>query len=184
MSDRSENRCIRLEDLGLKATSLLSLLSDPASSPPAISSCLLKNSLTPLHILNTLSTNFPRYAAPLARKVRVPDAVRDEVHENWAKAMMGMNMVWFNGKVLEGEAGDLRFRLLRNFARERALIRSLVGLGLSRSQAIDFVVHPVHSGPFDPFPSKLKVKKGTMFASPHASLSAFQSLLAFADQRT
>jgi hypothetical protein len=65
----------------------------------------LKNSLAPLHILNTLSTNFPRYAAPLARKVRVPDAVRDEVQENWVKAMMGMNMVWVNGRVLEGEAG-------------------------------------------------------------------------------
>ncbi|KAG2742663.1 hypothetical protein P692DRAFT_20216455 [Suillus brevipes Sb2] len=103
---------------------------------------------------------FSRCVAPLARKVRVPDAVRDEVHENWVKAMMGMNMVWVNGKVLEGEAGI--FGLLRNFARERALIRSLVGLGLSRSQAIDFVVLPVHSGPFDPFPSKLKVKKGTM----------------------
>jgi UDP-glucose:glycoprotein glucosyltransferase len=49
--------------------------------------------------------------------------------------------------------------------RERALIRSLVELGLSRSQAIEFVVHPVHSGPFDPPPSKLKVKKGTTFGS-------------------
>lgn len=152
-----------IQDLGLKATSLFSLLSNPASSPPVISSCLLKNSLTPLHILNTLSTNFPRYAAPLARKVRVPDAVRDEVQENWVKAMMGINMVWVNGRVLEGEAGI--FGLLRNFARERALIRSLVELGLSRSQAIEFAVHPVHSGPFDPSPSKLKVKKGTMFGS-------------------
>lgn len=26
-------------------------------------------------------------------------------------------------------------------------------------------MHPVHSGPFDPSPSKLKVKKGTMFGS-------------------
>lgn len=56
-------------------------------------------------MLNTLSTNFPRYAAPLARKVRVPDAVRDEVQENWVKAMMGVNMIWVNGRVLEGEAG-------------------------------------------------------------------------------
>ncbi|KAG1862437.1 UDP-glucose:glycoprotein glucosyltransferase-domain-containing protein [Suillus tomentosus] len=152
-----------IQDLGLKATSFLALLSNPDSFPPAISSCLLGNSLTPLHILHTLSANFPRYAAPLARKVRVPDAVRDEVQDNWGKAMMGVNTVWINGRVLEGEAGI--FGLLRNFARERALIRSLVELGLSRSQAIEFVVHPVHSGPLDPSPSKLKVKKGTTLGS-------------------
>ncbi|KAG1851914.1 glycosyltransferase family 24 protein [Suillus subluteus] len=152
-----------IQDLGLKATSFLALLSDPASFPPAISSCLLGDSLTPLHVLHTLSANFPRYAAPLARKVRVPDTVRDEVQDNWGKATMGVNMVWVNGRVLEGEAGI--FGLLRNFARERALIRSLVELGLSRSQAIEFVVHPVHSGPFDQPPSKLKVKKGTTFGS-------------------
>ncbi|KAG1823651.1 glycosyltransferase family 24 protein [Suillus subaureus] len=152
-----------IQDLGLKATSFLALLSDPASFPSAISSCLLGDSLAPLHVLHTLSANFPRYAAPLARKVRVPDTVRDEVQDNWEKAMMGVNMVWVNGRVLEGEAGI--FGLLRNFARERALIRSLVKLGLSRSQAIEFVVHPVHSGPFDPPPSKLEVKKGTTFGS-------------------
>ncbi|KAG1729250.1 glycosyltransferase family 24 protein [Suillus lakei] len=152
-----------IQDLGLKATSFLSVLSNPTSFPPVISSCLLENPLTPLHILHTLSTNFPRYAAPLARKVPVPDTVRDEVQDNWGKAMMGANMVWVNGRVLDGEAGI--FGLLRNFARERALIRSLVELGLSRSEAIEFVVHPVHSGPFDPPPSKLKVKKGTTFGS-------------------
>ncbi|KAG2119470.1 uncharacterized protein F5147DRAFT_756867 [Suillus discolor] len=64
--------------------------------PPCRNTCLrsLGNSLTPLHILYTLSANFPHYAAPLARKVH-----------NWGKAMMGMNMVWINGRVLEGEAG-------------------------------------------------------------------------------
>lgn len=152
-----------IQDLGLKATSFLALLSDPASFPSAISSCLMGDSLTPLHALHTLSANFPRYAGLLARKVRVPDTVRDEVQDNWGKATMGVNMVWVNGRVLEGEAGI--FGLLRNFARERALIRSLVELGLSRSQAIEFVVHPVHLGPFDPPPSKLKVKKGTTFGS-------------------
>ncbi|KAG2134823.1 glycosyltransferase family 24 protein [Suillus clintonianus] len=152
-----------IQDLGLKAASFLSLLSEPASFPPIISSCLLENSLAPLSVLHTLSTNFPHYAAPLARKVRVPDTVRDEVQDNWGKAMMGVNMVWVNGRVLEGEAGI--FGLLRTFARERALIRSLVKLGLSRSQAIEFVVHPVHSGPFDSPPSTLKVKKGTPLGS-------------------
>ncbi|KAG2069543.1 hypothetical protein BDR04DRAFT_1101419 [Suillus decipiens] len=152
-----------IQDLGLKATSFLALFSNTVSSPSAISLCPLENSLTPLHILHTLSANFPRYAAPLARKVRVPDTVRDEVQDNWAKAIMGMNIVWVNGRVLEGEVGI--FGLLRNFARERALIRSLVELGLSRSQAIELVMHPVHSGSFDPPPSKLKVKKGTTSGS-------------------
>ncbi|KAG1758191.1 hypothetical protein EDD22DRAFT_957142 [Suillus occidentalis] len=99
-------------------------------------------------------------ALAVCHSLQPPEARYGEVHENWVKAIMGMNLVWVNGKVLEGEAGI--FGLLRYFARERALIRSLVGLGLSRSQAIDFVVH---SGPFDPSPSKLKVKKGTMFGS-------------------
>ncbi|KAG0702039.1 glycosyltransferase family 24 protein [Suillus ampliporus] len=132
-------------------------------SPPMISSCILEKSPTPLNLLHTLSTNFPLYAAPLARKISVPDTVRDEVQDNWGKAMMGVNMAWVNGRVLEGEVGI--FGLLRNFARERALIRSLVELGMSRAQAIEFVIHPVHSSAFDSPPSKLKVKKGTTLGS-------------------
>lgn len=59
---------------------------------------------------------------------------------------------------------DLHNRLLRTFTRERALIRSLVELGLTRRQAIEFVMHPVQSGPVDlppPTKSNRKVSKGT-----------------------
>ncbi|KAG1748320.1 glycosyltransferase family 24 protein [Suillus paluster] len=152
-----------IQDLGVKAASFLALISNPTSLPPIVSSCLSDKSLTPLNVLYALSTNFPHYAAPLARKVSVPDTIRDEVQDNWGKAMMGVNMVWVNGRVLEGEVGI--FGLLRNFARERALIRSLVELGMSRAQAIEFVMHPVHSGAFDSPPSKLKVKRGTTLGS-------------------
>jgi UDP-glucose:glycoprotein glucosyltransferase len=58
-------------------------------------------------------------------------------------------------------------RLLRTFSRERALIRSLVELGLAREQAIEFVMHPVHSGLVDPSLSNesTKARKGTMLGS-------------------
>ncbi|OAX38260.1 hypothetical protein K503DRAFT_800568 [Rhizopogon vinicolor AM-OR11-026] len=162
-----------IRDLGLKATSFLSLLSNSRSLQSFNTSCLLEKSPSPLKMLRTLSENFPLYAAPLARKVGVSDSVRDEVHGNWGKAMMGTNMVWVNGRVLEGEVGmfgcvAFLHLLLRTFARERALIRSLVELGLSRGQAIEFVMHPVHSGPVDPPPSKksnTQVRKGTTLGS-------------------
>ena len=92
-------------DLGLKATSFISLLSDTSFLPSSISSCLSEKSFSPLKMLRALSGNFPLYAAPLARKIIVLDLVRDEVSNNWGKAAMGVNMAWVNGRVLENGIG-------------------------------------------------------------------------------
>jgi UDP-glucose:glycoprotein glucosyltransferase len=70
-------------------------------------------------MLHTLSENFPLYAGPLARKVSISDSVRDEVHGNWGKAQMGVNMAWVNGRVLQGEVGIfgyVAFLLLRVYS--------------------------------------------------------------------
>jgi hypothetical protein len=84
----------------------LSFLSFPTRFlPPGHFFMLVEKFARPAAYIEHTVYEFSRCVAPLARKVRVPDAVRDEVHENWVKAMMGMNMVWVNGKVLEGEAG-------------------------------------------------------------------------------
>ncbi|KAI6043927.1 glycosyltransferase family 24 protein [Pisolithus marmoratus] len=136
-----------IADLGLKATQFLASFSvQPRvgsvhahrcwDHPPSIEA-----------LVRTLSTSFPLYATSLARKIAVSDELKDEVYENWAKAAPGANMVWVNGRVLnedQGASGNI-FGVLRTLQRERRLVKSLVGLGLTHEQAIELLMHPAHS---------------------------------------
>ncbi|KAI6106945.1 glycosyltransferase family 24 protein [Pisolithus croceorrhizus] len=136
-----------IADLGVKATQFLaSVSSQPYTGsvhahqcwdhPPSVEA-----------LLRTLSTSFPLYATSLARKITVSGELKDEVHENWAKSAPGANMVWVNGRALnedQGASGNI-FGILRTVQRERRLVKSLVALGMTREQAIELLMHPVHS---------------------------------------
>ncbi|KAL4079421.1 glycosyltransferase family 24 protein [Scleroderma citrinum] len=150
-----------IADLGIKATQFLASF----SSQPHEHSCWDNQPIPIDAVFRTLSTSFPLYATSLARKVHVSDELRDEIYENWAKATPGTNMVWVNGRVLnedQGASGDI-FGILRTLRRERALVNSLVGLGLTQDQVIELLMHPEYSssstgGP----PSASLSKRGTM----------------------
>ena len=58
----------------------------------------------PLKTLRLLAQNLPAYATALARRVVVRDAVTAELLENQAKVQGGLNAVWLNGVMFEGEA--------------------------------------------------------------------------------
>lgn len=136
-----------IADLGLKATQFLASFSVQSrmGSVPAHQCWDQSPSIEAL--FRTLSSSFPLYATSLARKIPVSDELRDEVLENWAKATPGANMVWVNGRVLnddQGASGNI-FGILRTLQRERRLVKSLVGLGLTREQAIELLMHPVYS---------------------------------------
>ncbi|KIK98602.1 glycosyltransferase family 24 protein [Paxillus rubicundulus Ve08.2h10] len=148
-----------ITNLGVNAIQfVMSFSSRPQAGPLYIHQCWDNHHQVPfpaVALFSTLSTSFPLYATSLARKIKVLDDLRDEVHENWAKASPGVNMVWVNGRVInenEGSAGSI-FGLLRTLQRERGLVKFLVDLGLTSSQAIEFLVHPAHSATQQPTPS-------------------------------
>ncbi|WVQ70245.1 uncharacterized protein L199_008471 [Kwoniella botswanensis] len=113
---------VEIRDLGLKA------------------STLIKSSPNPLEALRELSQDFPKYSASLARKVQVPDEIRDK-----AKALLrrgeATEAIYINGKGW-GEGLDA-YGLLRAIRTERRHVLSLTSLGLTPKQAIDLIADPV-----------------------------------------
>ncbi|KAH7886870.1 glycosyltransferase family 24 protein [Phlebopus sp. FC_14] len=143
-----------IADLGLKAVQFITSFSDqPRKGSLYIHSCWHNHHITPpsfLVLFRALSNSFPLYAASLARKIRIRDDLRDEVYENWAKAAPGVNMAWVNGRLInenDGASASM-FGILRTLQRERGLVKSLVGLGLTQEQAVEFLMHPAHSANF------------------------------------
>ncbi|KAK6902778.1 hypothetical protein I203_108037 [Kwoniella mangroviensis CBS 8507] len=113
---------VEIRDLGLK------------------SSTLIKSSSSPLEALRVLSQDFPKYSASLARKVQVPDEIRDK-----AKSLLrrgeATEAIYINGKGW-GEGLDA-YGLLRAIRTERHHVLSLTSLGLTPKQAIDLIADPV-----------------------------------------
>ncbi|KAH9930812.1 glycosyltransferase family 24 protein [Amylocystis lapponica] len=103
---------------------------------------LVSNADEPLVALKQLAQNFPMYAASLARRVTVEPALFDEVTDNQMHVQGGINMAWLNG-VNIAEKDMTPFGLLRLLRKERATMLSLTSLGLSPSQAIDLLTHPI-----------------------------------------
>jgi UDP-glucose:glycoprotein glucosyltransferase len=58
---------------------------------------LIHDSSNPLKTLKSLSQDFPKYAASVARRVVIGSELRDEVRLNSRKAQAGVNAVWLNG---------------------------------------------------------------------------------------
>ncbi|KAH7906009.1 glycosyltransferase family 24 protein [Hygrophoropsis aurantiaca] len=152
--------------LGLQATQFLATFSD------AEHQCWPNTQLPPVaSLLHSFSNSLPQYLTSLSRKIKLSEGLMDEVYENWAKAAPGVNMVWANGKVLaetDGSGGTI-YGLLRTLRRERAIVRSLVDLGLTREQAIELLMHPAHTAA----PSKPKSESPTAKGSARGSAKRF-----------
>ncbi|KAG8216803.1 glycosyltransferase family 24 protein [Butyriboletus roseoflavus] len=140
-----------IADLGLKAIQFIIAFSNqPRTESLGVHQCWDNHHPVPLsdmELFQTLTNSFPLYATSLARKIRIFQEVKDEVYENWERAAQGVNKAWANGRLLdenEGGAASI-FGLLRTLQRERTLVKSLVDLGLTTEQAIELLMHPVHS---------------------------------------
>ncbi|KAF8549596.1 hypothetical protein OG21DRAFT_1515006 [Imleria badia] len=160
-------------DLGAKAVQFIMAFNErPRMEPLHVHQCWDIHhapSLSDVDLFQTLTNSFPLYATSLARKIKVSDEVNDEIYDNWGKAAQGVNMAWVNGRLLnenEGSAAGI-FGLLRTLQRERTLVKSLVDLRLTTGQAIELLIHPVHSTSHQSAPSAPKM------ASTRGSAKAF-----------
>ncbi|KDQ07300.1 glycosyltransferase family 24 protein [Botryobasidium botryosum FD-172 SS1] len=109
-------------DIGLKATQLI------------------VNSSDPLATLQDLSQSFPKYASTIVRRVEVHENVSQEISQKNTQVQAGMNAIWLNGRVIPTE--DLNpFGLMRTLRKERQIMTSLTGLGLTPSQAVDVITN-------------------------------------------
>jgi UDP-glucose:glycoprotein glucosyltransferase len=70
---------------------------------------LILSSSEPLKALEHLSSNFPRYATQLARSLEIDGDLQYEMAYIAKKLPKGtdMNMLWINGKVLDGTVGEV-----------------------------------------------------------------------------
>lgn len=97
-------------DLGVKAIQFMMTFSDaPRLESLHVHQCWDNHHTVPLsdvQLFQTLTNSFPLYATSLARKIKVSDDVKDEVHDNWAKASQGVNMAWVNGRLLDENEGS------------------------------------------------------------------------------
>ncbi|EIW78230.1 glycosyltransferase family 24 protein [Coniophora puteana RWD-64-598 SS2] len=137
--------------LGMKATQFISRFSSrPHDASLYVHPCWDNHHQAPpdqLTLMSVLSRSFPLYATPLARKVELTEGVVDEVYENWEKATPGVGALWINGRALEqkdGQDGNI-FSLLRTIRRERALVQSIMDLGLTGEQAVEVLMHPAYT---------------------------------------
>ncbi|RXW17921.1 hypothetical protein EST38_g7933 [Candolleomyces aberdarensis] len=101
---------------------------------------LIADSENPLETFIALSQNFPKYATSIPRRVVANESITKELHENGLKVQPGMNVMWINGGMLDGKETE-PLGLLRQIKKERAIMRSLASLGLSRAQAIEVLTH-------------------------------------------
>ncbi|KAF7297231.1 hypothetical protein MIND_00956200 [Mycena indigotica] len=101
---------------------------------------LIADSSEPLATLTKLSQNFPKYIKSLSRRVIVNESLETEIHANQLKAQAGVNLFWFNGMILN-EKDVNPMGLLRLVRKEKTIMNSLAGLGLSRAQAIELLSH-------------------------------------------
>ncbi|KAJ7057937.1 UDP-glucose:glycoprotein glucosyltransferase-domain-containing protein [Mycena amicta] len=101
---------------------------------------LIADSSEPLSTLTQLAQNFPKYMTALSRRVVVNESLEAEIHANQLKAQAGVNVFWLNGMIVnEKEINPLG--LLRLVRKEQVVMKSLTGLGLSRTDAIDLLSH-------------------------------------------
>ncbi|WVR05054.1 hypothetical protein IAU60_002066 [Kwoniella sp. DSM 27419] len=112
---------IEIQDLGLKAATLIMQSGDP------------------LMALRELSQDFPKYSAALARKVQVPEDIKAKGRTIWQRGQSDAG-IWING---QAQAELNAYTLLRNVRAERDLVTSLTSLGLTPKQAIELISDPI-----------------------------------------
>lgn len=101
---------------------------------------LITGSSSPLDTLQHLSQDFPSQASKIAA-VEVDDELVRLLRENNKIIPGGENLLWINGLHMQPAKVEA-FNVLSVMRRERTLISSLRGLGLTNSQAVEFLTHP------------------------------------------
>jgi UDP-glucose:glycoprotein glucosyltransferase len=100
---------------------------------------LITVSSSPLSTLQHLSQDFPSQSSKIAA-VTVNDTLLDLLRENTKVIPGGENMIWMNGMQVPRDKLEA-FSLLSLMRRERGLIGSLRGLGLTNPEAVKFLSH-------------------------------------------
>jgi UDP-glucose:glycoprotein glucosyltransferase len=101
---------------------------------------LIMDSTSPLSTLNHLSQNFPKYSTSLSRRVQVSPQIVGELASNSKKAQPGTNLFWINGARVEEKDVSV-LGLAKLLKKEKSLMRSVVGLGLERGEALKLLTH-------------------------------------------
>ncbi|KAF5357223.1 hypothetical protein D9756_006756 [Leucocoprinus leucothites] len=101
---------------------------------------LITESTSPISTLTHLSQNFPKYSTSLSRRVQVSPQIAGELATNSKKVQPGMNLFWINGARVEEKDVSV-LGLLGLLEKEKSLMRSVVGLGLERSEALEVLTH-------------------------------------------
>ena len=122
-----------LADLKPLSTSELVSLSLKASS-------FVMQSDDPLETLFKLSQNFPKYSSALAAYNTTVDFLTEHHYNRELMLPAGTNAIWINGVQLTERQVDA-FSILDILRRERRLIGSVRGLGMTGPQAIDLLSH-------------------------------------------
>ncbi|KAM6503198.1 glycosyltransferase family 24 protein [Amanita muscaria] len=138
-------------ELGYQASQLIISISSLSSTNnltvPLSSS---HSSLSPLSALTLLSQNFPKYTQSLSRRILLSSSVESELRQNALRAQAGANVVWLNGGIIFSPGGDVAgggglingvdvLTMKRVMRREKAWVRTLESLGLTRQEAVQVI---------------------------------------------
>ncbi|BEI94341.1 uncharacterized protein CcaverHIS019_0608000 [Cutaneotrichosporon cavernicola] len=124
---------------------------DPWSEPPltkpeiknigVAATALIKAASDPMAAFVALAQDIPKYAAALARKVEVPQAIRSRVFRLGFKHPLGPAL-YINGRAVQDRDMNA-FSLLSIVRRERHWIKSLMAIGLSPKHAYELISDPI-----------------------------------------
>lgn len=136
-------------DLGYQASQLIISTASSTSTNDNLTTPLSSSQpgLSPLAALTLLSQNFPKYTQPLSRRIALSPAVDSELRQNALRAQAGANVVWVNGGVVNSPGGDVAggggpingvdvLKMKRVMRREKAWVRALEALGMTREEAV------------------------------------------------
>lgn len=100
---------------------------------------LITTSSSPLSTLQKISQDFPSQSSKIA-SIKVDESLLSTLRENTHIIPSGENMFWINGMHIPRDKVEA-FNLLSVMRRERNLISSLRNLGLTNSEAVEFLSH-------------------------------------------
>lgn len=100
------------------------------------------NSASPLESLVNLTQDFPKYSSQVAAH-EPSDTLVDTLRRTRGRMLPpGMNVIWINGVQMDARRIDA-FSLLDRLRRERTLVEQFRELGLSGTEAVGLIAHPV-----------------------------------------
>jgi UDP-glucose:glycoprotein glucosyltransferase len=111
-----------LENLGINAASFVT------------------NSERPLDTLLKLTQDFPKHSASLVNRNATDEFIEEHTANRELFLQSGFNVMWINGVQVDPRKMDI-YSLLDHLKRERTLINSFKGMGLTSAEAISLLSH-------------------------------------------